>query len=72
MIDKLSNISYRALFIISLVLLLIALLEKFLVLFGWTLFWLPYEPARLLELSAILVIFVIAFLLRQIREKLKS
>jgi hypothetical protein len=34
--------------------------------------WLPYEPSRLFELSALLMIFVIALLLREMREQLKK
>ena len=72
MIDKIINICSISFWAISLVLLFIAILEKIIGLFGWTLAWVPYESARLLELAAILVIFVIAFILRQIRVELKK
>ena len=68
MIDKLSHYFCRTLFGISIALLAVAALEEALGFLGWTLSFLVYEPGRLLEISATLVIFVIALLLRQIRE----
>jgi hypothetical protein len=72
MIDKWISIICRVFFVISFALLFIAIWDKFLRLFGWTLSFVPYQPARLFELSAMLIIFVLALLLRQIREKLVS
>ena len=72
MINTLTSIFCRIFFIISLFLLFIALWDKFIRLFGWAMTWLPYEPGRLFELSALLMIFVIAMLLREIREQLKK
>jgi len=51
---------------------LIALWDKFLRLFGWTISWVTYIPGRILEFSVMLMIFAIALLLRQIREELKN
>jgi len=68
MIDKLSHYFYRGLFGISIALLAIAVVELVLRSLGWTLSVIDNEPGRLLEISAILIIFVIALLLRQIRE----
>ena len=72
MIDKWTSIICRVFFVIAFALLIIAIWDKFLRLFGWTLSFVPYQPARLFELSGILMIFVLALLLRQIREKLVS
>jgi len=72
MIDKLTSIFCRLFFAIGLLLLFIALVDKFLRLFGWTLSWITYTPGRFLEFSAMLMTFVIALLLRQIREELKN
>ena len=72
MIDKWTSIFCRVFFVIAFVLLIIAIWDKFLRLFGWTLSFIPYQPGRLFELSGILIIFVLALLLRQIREKLVS
>ena len=62
----------RLLFAVASILLLVALVDWFIGWFGYHLTWVPYEPGRLLEFSAILVIFVIALLLRQIRDTLRS
>ncbi len=72
MIDKLTSIVCRVFFVIAFILLIIAIWDKFLRLFGWTLSFVPYQPGRIFELSGILMIFVLALLLRQIREKLVS
>ena len=68
MIDKLSHYFCRILFGFSIALLAVAVLERALGTLGWTLSFIAFEPGRLLEISAILIIFVIALLLRQIRE----
>jgi hypothetical protein len=34
--------------------------------------WLPYQPGRMLEFASILLIFVIAILLRQIRDNVRK
>jgi len=72
MIDKLSSYFCRTLFGFSIILLALAVVDRFIRLFGWTLSWIAYTPSRLLEISASLLIFVIALLLRQIRENLKK
>ena len=68
MIDKLSHYFCRTLFGFAVALLAVAVFERVLGSLGWTLSFIAYEPSRLLEFSAILIIFVIALLLRQIRE----
>jgi len=72
MTATLNSMLCRVCFIVSLVLLFLALWDKLLRFFGWAMTWLPYEPGRLFELSALLMIFVIALLLREIREQLKK
>ncbi len=72
MIDKQTSIVCRLFFLIAFVLLVIAIWDKCLRLFGWTISFLPYQPGRIFELSGILMIFVIALLLRQINERLVS
>jgi hypothetical protein len=71
MIDKLTSFFNRLFFTVACVLLFLAVWDRILKLFGWTIAWF-YEPGRILEFSAILMIFVIALLLRQIREELKN
>jgi len=70
MVNKLTSIFSRILFSVASLLLLITIIEWILRLFGWTFSWLPYNPGRLLEFAAYIMIFVIVLLLRQIREKM--
>ncbi len=72
MFDKLSSVVSRIFFVCAFLLLFLAFLDKILGLFGWQLSQLPYEAGRLLEFAAILLIFVIALILRQMRELLKK
>ncbi len=72
-LGKMFVIGYRILFSISLILLIAAVGERFLNLIGYTfLRQTTYSPWRLLEFAAIFLLFVIAILLRQIREELKQ
>ena len=70
MVDKLAKIFNGFFFFIALILFLLASWKLIIGLFGWYLPWLPYQSGRLFELSAVFMTFVIAMLLRQIREKL--
>ena len=69
--DSHYSILSRLLFIVAAILLVLAVWDWVLGWFGYQLSWVPYEPGRLLEFAAILVIFVIALLLRQIRDALR-
>ncbi len=67
------SISCRALFYIALIFLIIAMGEKAINLVGYTfLQQTTYSPWRLLEFAAIFLLFVIAIVLRQIREELRK
>lgn len=72
MIDKLTSFLSRILFTVGFLLLIIAIIDWFLRLFGYTFSWLHYQPGRVFEFSAILMITVVVLLLRQIREQLKK
>ena len=72
MYNKLTSITNRVFFILAFLLLFLAIWEKIVRYFDYTISCIPYEPARLLEFSVIFLIFVITLLLRQIREELKS
>ncbi len=61
---------YRGLLIFSFVMLFLGLLDRLIMVFGYRLTFIPIGPAKLLQFSAIFVLFAIALLLRQIREKL--
>jgi hypothetical protein len=62
----------RTLFFIAFITLCIAFLEHLANLFGLSFFREAYTPGRLLELSGGLLLFVIAILLRQIRNTLRK
>ena len=71
-ITKLNSLVCRCFLGLALVLLVISVLEKAAALMGYTILGGAYTPGRLFELSTLLVIFVIALLLREIREELKQ
>jgi low affinity Fe/Cu permease len=70
--DKFSSFLSRLFFIVAFILLVIAIINWVLNLFGWEFSWLPYQSGRILEFSAILMIFVTVLLLRQIRESVRA
>ena len=70
--DKVSSAVCRLFFIVSFLLLAVGIVERLANGFGYTLLGGSYTPGRLLELAGILLIFVVAILLRQIREALKK
>jgi hypothetical protein len=71
-IDKVSSFVARLFFSGASVLLIVAVLERIANASGYTMLRGTYTAARMLELATILVIFVMALLLRQIREQLKQ
>ena len=62
----------RLLFFAAGVLFIVAVWDWIIGWFGYRLTWIPYQPGRLFEFAAILVVFVIALLLRQIRDLLRQ
>jgi hypothetical protein len=62
----------RTLFIIASVAIIVAFLEWIGAFVGFSLIDEMYTPGRLLELAAALLVFVIAVLLRQIRDELRT
>ena len=71
-IDKVSSFVARLFFAGASVLLIVAVLERIANASGYTILRGTYTAARMLELATILEIFVMALLLRQIREQLKQ
>ena len=71
-IAKLNSLASRLFFVAALVLLALAVLERAAVIMGHTILQGSYTAGRMLEFSALLVTFVIALLLRQIREELRK
>lgn len=70
--DKLTSFFQRLFFVVAAIMVLLAALDWIIGLFGFTFSWLPYQPGRLFEFAAILIIFVIATLLRQVRDALRK
>ena len=71
-IAKLNSLVCRFFFAVALLLLAISVVAKVAMLMGRTILGDTYTPGRLFELATLLVIFVIALLLREIREELKK
>ena len=69
---KLNSIGSRLFFAAALVLFALAVLERVAQVMGLSILRGSYTAGRMLEFSALLVTFVIALLLRQIREELKK
>jgi len=69
--DKCTSMMSRVLFFASFLLLTIAVLERLVNYFGFTILGTSYTPGRMLEFAGIMLLFVIALLLRQTREELR-
>ena len=65
--DQLISTVNRVLFIIAFALATVAVWEKVANLFSFTVLRNTYNPGRLLELSAVVLLFVIALQLREIK-----
>lgn len=70
--ENVSSLLSRAIFTIAFVIVGLAILERIAFAFGYTLLRGAISGGRLLEIAAILMIFVIAVLLRQIRDQLRA
>lgn len=70
-VDRLSSAMSRLFFAASLLFLALAVVEKIANLSHKTILY-NYTPDKLLEVAATMMVFVIALLLRQIREEMKS
>jgi hypothetical protein len=68
MSEKLTSLLSRAFFFISFVFLALSVMESLARRLGYTILRHTFEPARLLEYAVILLVFVVAMLLRQIRD----
>ena len=69
---KHAELFYRVFFSVAIVFLVIAVISWFLRLIGVCITWLEYEPGRYFEFAGITLLFVFAFLLRQIRDALSK
>ncbi len=71
-IQQISSLANRVLFVGAFVLLGLAVIEWVTNLAGYTLLRGVYSAGRLMEFAAILLIFVITLLLRQMRDEVKK
>lgn len=68
--DKLTSFLNRVFFLAAFVLLALAVVDRFITWFGYTILGGTYSAGRLLEFAAIMLLFVIALLARQMRDAL--
>jgi len=66
------SIAARVLFICAVVIVVLAVWQKLAMAMGYTLRGMSYSPGRLLEFSAILLLFVIALEIREIKKSLEA
>ena len=69
---KLNSLVLRVFFTAAFALLALSVLELVVNFVGYTVLRGSYAPGRLIEFAGIFVVFVIALLLRQIREEQKT
>ncbi len=69
--DLWASMMSRVLFFAAFLLLAIAVIERLVNYFGFTILGAGYTPGRMLEFAGIMLLFVIALLLRQTREELR-
>jgi hypothetical protein len=71
-LDKWNSVVCRMFFFAAFFLVAVALIDRFLNFFGYTILWWGYSSGRVLEFAGMMLIVVIALLLRQIRDALKK
>ena len=72
MSEKMTSLLCRAFFLASFILLALSIVEAMARRMGYTILRHSFEPARLREYAVILLVFVVAMLLRQIRDGAKA
>jgi hypothetical protein len=72
MSDKMTSLVCRLFFALAVALLGVSLAEAGVRRMGYTILRHSFEPARLLEYAVILLVFVVAMLLRQIRDRMTA
>ena len=71
-LDSVSKYFAQPLYIIAVAAIVVAFLEWIAKFFGFSIIGELYDPGRLLELAASLLVFVIAVLLQQVRDGLRE
>ena len=70
--DTLTSLLSRVFFVLAFVLLGISILEGLVNIGGYTILRGTYTAGRLLELAALLLVFVLAVVLRQVRDEMRK
>jgi len=70
--EKCMSYLSRLVFWAAMLLVGVAVVDWFMRFFGWTLSFVQYQPGRLFEFAAMLMLIVAVVLLRQIRDSLKQ
>ncbi len=70
-IDKMTSLANRFFFAIALLMLLAGGLEKVVNLMGYTILK-NHTPERLLDISVAFAVFILVFLVRQIRQEVRA
>ncbi len=71
-VDRLSSLLSRCLFTVAFALVGVAIVERTVYTFGYTILRGAFSGGRLLDIAAVVLIFVMALLLRQIREQIRG
>lgn len=71
-LNKVNSVICRVFFFAAFLLVALALVDRFLNFFGYTILSAGYSSGRVLEFAGMMLIVVIALILRQIREELKA
>lgn len=69
--DKLTSFLNRVFFLAAFLLLALAVLDRVVTWFGYTVLGAGYTAGRLLEFAGMMLLFVLALLLRQVRDALQ-
>ena len=72
MSEKLISLLCRVFFFIAFVFLALSVMESLARRMGYTILRHTFEPSRLLEYAVILLVFVVAMILRQIRDRART
>ena len=70
--ESLTSLMSRVFFVVALVLLALSVFEALANFGGYTIMRGTYSAGRLLEFAALLLIFVMAIVLRQVRDELRG
>jgi hypothetical protein len=71
-LDRLGSLISHVFSMVAFLLLALSVVEWLANVFGYTILSQRYRPGRLMELAAIFTVFVVALLLRQVRQEIRK